>query len=52
MGDEVVLFGTGDGGEPTAADWADWCATIGYEIVCGISARIERRYVGRSAPRS
>ena len=23
-GDEVVLFGPGDRGEPTAADWADW----------------------------
>ena len=32
-GDEVVLFGPGDDGEPTAQDWAEWCGTISYEIV-------------------
>src|SRR6478672_13070769 len=35
-GDEVIVFGPGDQGEPTAADWAAWCDTIGYEIVTRI----------------
>jgi len=26
-------------------EWAALTGTIGYEIVCGISARIARRYV-------
>jgi alanine racemase len=45
-GDEVVLFGPGDAGEPTAADWASWCDTIGYEIVTRVGARVPRRYRG------
>ena len=32
-GDEVVLFGPGDRGEPTAAEWAVELGTIHYEIV-------------------
>ncbi len=30
---EVVLFGPGDHGEPTAQEWAEACGTISYEIV-------------------
>ncbi len=41
-GDEVTLFGTGDDGAPTAADWAEACRTIGYEIVTRIGARVPR----------
>ena len=44
VGDEVVLFGPGAGGEPTAAAWADWCDTIGYEIVTRVGSRVPRRY--------
>ena len=47
-GAEVVLFGSGADGEPTAADWADWCGTIGYEIVTRIGARVPRVYRGAS----
>ena len=43
-GDEVVLFGSGETGEPTAAEWADWCGTIGYEIVTRVGVRVPRRY--------
>ncbi|MCW2785452.1 MAG: alanine racemase [Marmoricola sp.] len=46
-GDEVVLFGSGADGEPTAQDWADACGTISYEIVTrmgGIAGRAERRW--------
>ncbi|GAA1552715.1 alanine racemase [Kribbella lupini] len=44
-GDEVVLFGPGTGGEPTADDWADAAGTINYEIVTRLGPRIPRRYV-------
>jgi len=48
-GDEVLIFGNGSSGEPTAADWAAACGTIGYEIVTRIGPRVPRRYVGFSA---
>ncbi|WP_338896522.1 alanine racemase [Streptomyces sp. TG1A-60] len=44
-GDEVVLFGPGDGGEPTAEDWAKAAGTIAYEIVTRIGTRVPRVYV-------
>ena len=45
-GDEVVLFGPGDGGEPTAQDWAQACGTISYEIVTRVGPRVPRVVVG------
>jgi len=45
-GTEVIVFGPGDQGEPTADDWASACNTIGYEIVTRIGPRVPRRYVG------
>jgi alanine racemase len=47
-GEEVILFGPGDRGEPTAAEWATWCDTIGYEIVTRIGSRVPRRYLHAS----
>jgi len=47
--DEVVLFGPGDDGEPTAQDWADACGTINYEIVTRVGGRVPRQYVGGDA---
>jgi alanine racemase len=44
-GDEVVLFGDGRDGAPTAQDWADACGTISYEIVTRIGGRFVRRHV-------
>jgi alanine racemase len=44
-GDEVVLFGPGDRGEPTAHEWAAALGTISYEVVTRIGARVPRRYV-------
>jgi len=44
-GDEAVLFGSGQSGEPTAQDWADWCDTISYEIVTRMGGRQRRRWV-------
>jgi alanine racemase len=45
-GDEVVLFGPGADGTPTADDWAEAIGTINYEIVSRISSRVAREYVG------
>jgi alanine racemase len=45
-GDEVVLFGDGTTGEPTAQQWADACGTISYEIVTRFGPRLPRTYFG------
>lgn len=42
-GETVTIFGPGTHGEPTAADWAGWAATIEHELVTGIGTRVERR---------
>ena len=44
IGDEAVLIGSQGDETILATEWADRLGTIGYEIVCGISARIDRRY--------
>ena len=43
-GDEAVLFGPGDSGEPTAQDWADLLGSIHYEVVTSPRGRVRRRY--------
>lgn len=46
-GSEVVLFGSGERGEPTATEWANTIGTIDYEIVTGMyRPRVARRYLG------
>ena len=47
-GDDIIVFGPGDQGEPTAGEWAAWCDTIGYEIVTRIGTRVPRRYLHTS----
>jgi alanine racemase len=49
-GDEVIVFGPGDRGEPTAEDWARACGTIAYEIVTRIGPRVPRVVVGAGGP--
>jgi len=44
VGDEAVLIGAQGDESILATEWADRLGTIGYEIVCGVSARIDRRY--------
>ena len=44
-GADVVLFGPGTHGEPTAQDWAEAAGTISYEIVTRIGGRMTRRYL-------
>jgi len=45
-GDPVVVFGTGESGEPTAQDWAEATETISYEILSRVGSRVPRIYVG------
>ena len=49
-GTEVVLFGPGDLGEPTAQDWAEAVGTINYEIVTRIGGRLVRTHVDTDDP--
>ncbi|WP_117213488.1 alanine racemase [Allorhizocola rhizosphaerae] len=42
-GDPVIVFGPGDRGEPTTAEWATWAETLEHEIVTGLSARLRRK---------
>ena len=48
-GDEAVLFGPGDSGEPTAQDWAEQIGTIHYEVVTSPRGRVVRTYRGGDA---
>jgi alanine racemase len=43
-GDDAVLFGPGNYGEPTAQDWADLLGTIHYEVVTSPRGRVTRVY--------
>jgi alanine racemase len=45
-GDEVLLFGPGDAGEPTAQEWASVLGTIPYEVVTGVRGRVRLVHVG------
>ena len=49
-GEEVVLFGPGQQGEPSAQDWAEAVGTISYEIVSRVGLRVPRSYVGGRPP--
>jgi alanine racemase len=46
VGEDVLVFGPGDRGEPLAEDWAAHAGTIGYEIVTRIGSRVPRVYEG------
>jgi alanine racemase len=45
VGDEVVLLGKQEGAEISAYDLAGWADSAEFEILVGISPRIERLYV-------
>jgi alanine racemase len=45
-GDEVVLFGPGDDGEPTAQEWGETLGTISYDLATGVGARVPRTHTG------
>lgn len=42
VGDEVVLIGAQGNDEITANEWGGLLGTIGYEVACGLSARLPR----------
>ncbi|MBJ7358575.1 alanine racemase [Nocardioides sp.] len=42
VGEPVTVFGPGDRGEPTVAEWAGWSGTIEHEIVTGLGPRLRR----------
>jgi alanine racemase len=44
VGDEAVLIGRQGGEAISATEWGDRLGTIGYEVVCGISSRVDRYY--------
>jgi alanine racemase len=44
VGDEVVLLGAQQGHRIAPDEWAAQLGTISYEVVCGLGARVERRY--------
>jgi alanine racemase len=41
-GEVATVFGPGDAGEPTVAEWAAWAGTIEHEIVTGLGRRLRR----------
>ena len=43
-GDEVIVFGTGEDGAPTADIIAENTGTINYEVVCLVGKRVPRVY--------
>jgi alanine racemase len=48
-GAEVIFFGTGEDGAPTAAEWAERLGTIHYEVVAGMTGpRLTRTVCGRA----
>jgi alanine racemase len=44
--DQVTLLGRDGGVSITAEDLAEQAGTISYEITCGVSARVPRKYLG------
>jgi alanine racemase len=46
VGDEVILLGTGEGLTVDALEHAELANSTPYEILCNISKRVPRRYVG------
>ncbi len=46
INDEVILIGESDDLRISAEELAEQTETISYEITCGISRRVTRRYVG------
>jgi alanine racemase len=45
VGDEVVLLGSSNHFRLDAREHAELSATVVYEVLCGISKRVPRKYV-------
>jgi alanine racemase len=50
-GELVTVFGPGDAGEPTVAEWAAWAETIEHDIVTGLGRRLRRTVTAAAAGR-
>jgi alanine racemase len=48
VSDEVVLFGPGEHGEPTAQEWGEALGTISYDLATGLGARVPKIHTGGS----
>ena len=46
VGDIVTILGKDGYDQITATEMAEWMGTISYEVVCGISKRVPRVYLG------
>jgi alanine racemase len=46
VGDEAVLFGRQEDEQVSVEDWSRALGTITYEVVCAVSPRVPRDYVG------
>lgn len=46
VGDDAVVFGSQGAGRVAVEDWAAALDTISYEVVCAVSARVPRTYIG------
>lgn len=49
-GDIATVFGHGDAGEPTVAEWAAWSHTLPHEVVTGIGGRVQRTTIPPANP--
>ncbi len=45
VGDKVIILGNSKSEKISAIDWCDILNTIPYEITCGISKRVPRKYI-------
>ena len=45
VGDKVILLGNSKSEEISASDWCNVLNTIPYEITCGVSKRVPRKYI-------
>ena len=48
IGDIVTILGKDSNDQITATEMAEWIGSISYEVICGISKRVPRVYIGQS----
>jgi alanine racemase len=45
VGEEVVLIGAQGGEEITLSEFATFCGSINYDIICKLGRRVKREYI-------
>ena len=48
LGEEIVLLGSPENGEPDAQEWADVTGTIAHEVLTGLGGRMTRIHINQS----